>query len=393
MKKIILENGAVLVCNFKESSKVSVALTFGRGHLNETKLGVASVFENIVQRVADKKIISMYGGSFTSFFTGMERQDLKERMQQLYNWCVDLKITPEMVDYAVTDIIQHTRDLAPMPKRQAKLIYKHTAFGKNKVAWNTDEYIAALKGLTVQDVIDYRQKALVGNNMVIVFSGAQSMADDFINLAKFLFEDLPTGRRQKIDNMLYTGGYQVVKGSGSHIMLLGWDISKIRSRVEANLLMSMLNARLERAFALLPATPEVKVAGYYGFNTLRVGFECTDPNRFEECVNILCYNIRRVCAEEASDRRMETTRQRAMTERLLEASKAQPTAVRLAWQLLGRDVFYSADEWINEVWHVDALDVRDTAREIFGTDLTCVVYTDNIEAAPKMKDVKDLLKY
>lgn len=393
MKKIILENGAVLVCNFKESSKVSVALTFGRGHLNETKLGVASVFENIVQRAANEKIISMYGGSFTSFFTGMESKDLNARMQQLYDWCVNLDITSEMVDYAVSDIIQHTRDLAPLPARKAKLIYKHTAFGKNKVAWNTDEYIAALKSLTVQDVLEYREAALVGNNMVIVFSGSQSISEDFVSLAKFLFGDLPKGRRQKIDNLLYTGGYQVVKGEGARVMLLGWDISHIRSRAEANLLMSMLKSRLERAFAHLDEMPEVKVAGYYGFNTLRVGFECKKPEHFAECIKILCSNIRRVCAENASDRRMETTRQNAMTERLLEASKAQPTAVRLAWQLLGRDVFYSADEWINEVWHVDALDVRDTAREIFGTELTCVIYTDDPQTAPSMETVKDMLKY
>lgn len=395
MKKnsIILENGVTLVCNIKESSKVSVALTFGRGHLNETKLGVASVFEGIVQRAAEEKIISMHGGSFTSFFTGMERQNLKERMTRLYEWCVGLEITQTMLDEAVADIVRHTLDLAPLPKRQAKLIYKHTAFAKNKVAWNTNEYIAALKCLTVKDVEEYRAAGLVGNNMVIVFSGSQSLADDFVNLASFLFKGLPKGRRQKIDNLLYTGGYQVVKGESSRIMMLGWDISNIRSRVELNLLMSMLNARLERAFAYLPATPEVKVAGYYGFNTLRLSFECSVPSRFDECVNILCSNIRRVCAERASERRLETTRQRAMTERLLEASKAQPTAVRLAWQLLGRDVFYSADDWINEVWHVDAYDIQDTAREIFSSDLTCVIYTDDLSSAPSLEEIKLKLSY
>ncbi len=392
-KRIILDNGATLLCDIKESSKVSVALTFGRGHLNEGKLGVASVFESIVQRVAEKKIISMYGGSFTSFFTGMERNELKERMKQLYEWTRDLEISQGMLDMAVFDIIQHTRDLAPLPKRQAKLIYKHTAFGKNKVAWNTAEYIKALKDLTVQDVIDYRDSALVGNNMVIVYSGPRDVSEEFVKLARFWFGELPKGQRQKIDNLLYTGGYQAVKGEGSQIMLLGWDISKIRSRVEANLLMSMLSARLERAFAHLPATPEVKVAGYYGFNTLRLGFECTDPKRFDECVNILCSNIRRTCAEKASDRRIETTRQRAMTERLLEASKAQPTAVRLAWQLLGRNAFYSADEWINEVWQIDAFDVMDTAREIFSTKMTCVIYTDDIDTAPSLEEIKDKLKY
>jgi predicted Zn-dependent peptidase len=381
------------MCNINESSKCSVALTFARGHLNETKLGVASVFESIVQRAADEKIISMYGGSFTSFFTGMERLELKERMTKLYEWCVDLQITQAMLDEAVADIVRHTLDLAPLPKRQAKLIYKHTAFAKNKVAWNTTEYITALKSLTVKDVEEYRAAGLVGHNMVIVFSGAQALAEDFVNLATFLFKDLPQGRRMKVDNLLYTGGYQVVKGEGSRIMMLGWDISNIRSRVELNLLMSMLSSRLERAFAHLPAAPEVKVAGYYGFNTLRLSFECNVASRFDECVNILCSNIRRVCAERASDRRMETTRQRAMTERLLEASKAQPTAVRLAWQLLGRDVFYSADDWINEVWQVDAYDVQDTAREVFSSELTCVVYTDDLTTAPSLEEIKLKLSY
>lgn len=383
--------------NTKESSKASVTLTFGRGHLNETKLGVASVFEGIVQRAAkneDVNIVSNYGGSFTSFFVGMERSELKDRMQQLYNWCVKLEISEEMLAEVVADIVQHTRDLAPLPKRQAKLIYKHTAFAKNKVAWNTEEYIAALESLTVQDVIDYRKAGLVGNNMVIVFSGAHALAKDFINLATFLFGDLPKGRRQKIDNLLYTGGYQVVKGEGSSILLLGWDISKIRSRVEANLLMSMLNSRLERAFAHLPATPEVKIAGYYGFNTLRIGVECSEPGKFMKCVDILCDNIHRVCTERASDRRMETTRQRAMTERLFEASSAQPISVRLAWQLLGRDIIYSADEWINEVWHIDAYDVMDTAREIFNPKkLTCVIYTNDTGTAPSINEIQAKLAY
>lgn len=393
MKSIVLENGVTLLSNINESSKASAALTFGRGHLNETKLGVASVFESIVQRVAGEKIISMYGGSFTSFFTGMERQELKNRIRQLREWCVDLEITPEMVAIAVADIVQHTKDLAPLPTRKAKLIYKHTAFGKNKVAWNTEEYINALRSLTVQDVLDYRKAGLVGNNMVIVFSGSQSLTGDFVNLASELFGNLPKGRRQKVDNLLYTGGYQVVEGKGEQILFLGWDVSHIRSRVEANLLMSMLNARLERALTKLPATHEVKIAGYYGFNTLRVGLQCNNPKKFAECVDILCANVRRTCAERASDRRMETTRQRAMTERLLEASKAQPTAVRLAWQLLGRDEFYSASEWINEVWQVDAYDVQDTAREIFGSKLTCVVYANEASSAPTMEEIQAKLKY
>lgn len=392
-KSMILENGVTLVTNIYNGSDVSVSLTFGCGHLNETKLGVASVFEKIVQRAAGEKIVSMYGGSFTSFYTGAKQEKFTERMQQLNDWCIDLKITDEMLVVAVADIVQHTRDLAPLPERQAKLIYKHTAFGKNKVAWNTSEYIAALNSLTVQDVLDYRKAGLVGNNMVVVYSGPLHLVDDFVSLAKFFFGNLPKGRRRKIDNLLYTGGYQVVEGNGDQIVFLGWDISTIRSRVEANLLMSMLNTRLERAYADLPAKPEVKVAGYYGFNTLRLGVRCSDPTKFAECVDILCANIQRACSQRASDRRMETTRQRAMTERLLEASKAQPTAVRIAWQLLGRDSFYSPDEWLNSVWQVDAYDVRDTAREIFGSPMTCVIYANYKDAVPSFDDIKKKLQY
>lgn len=386
MKKIIFENGLTLICNETGSSK-ELSLTFRCGHINEPKLGIALLYEHIVQQQLSKKLGSVCGGSMTSFFvpiTGNPGNSVKN----LYNWCFALKLNEKHVQAAAEDIIEHTRDLAPLPLRQAKLAYKHTAFGQNDVVWDTDEYINAVSSLTVDDVKSYIASNLVGSNMVVVFSGSTEFFDTVTEQVKKYFGELPKGTRKKLDKFLYTGGFQQISGNGAtQVAMFGWDISRFGSTAELNVLMSMLSSRLERQLSAIPAEVEVKVAGYFGLRTLRIRVTCNQRKKFDECINIVCNNIKRVRTSLASDRRIETSRQRAMAERLAISNEALPCSVEIAWNLLGREIDYNNDECISSTWRVSASDVEYAAQEIFSQKLTCVLYTNG-----KTRSYDDIVK-
>ena len=71
---------------------------------------------------------------------------------------------------------------------------------------------------------------------------------------------------------------------------------------------------------------------------------------------------------------METSRNRAMSEKLFIFSQPQDGAVEIAWQLLGRGSMYDINERINATWQVSARDVQEIANDIFSRPLTYVVY-------------------
>ena len=153
--------------------------------------------------------------------------------------------------------------------------------------------------------------------------------------------------------------------------MLGWDVSGLQNVAEANVLMSMLAGRLERSFADYDVTTEVKIAGYYGLRTLRVAVEAREED-VNTCIDIVCANINRLTTSLASDRRMETSRNRAMCEKLFQLTQQEDASIEAAWQVLGRGKMYDVSERINATWLVSAR-VQDIAREIFATPLTLVV--------------------
>ena len=73
---------------------------------------------------------------------------------------------------------------------------------------------------------------------------------------------------------------------------------------------------------------------------------------------------------------METSKQKAMVERLAISNEALPRSVEIAWALLGRGIDYDADSAIANIWDVSARDVKDAAKEIFSKKMTCVLYTN-----------------
>lgn len=374
MKKIIFENGLTFICNETNVNDKELSLTFRCGHINEPKLGLAALYEHIVQQQLAKNLGSVCGGSLTSFFLPLD--DIVTGVKSLYNWTVAKKLNDKHVQQAANDIVEHTRDLAPLPLRQTKLAYKHTAYGKDNVVWNTEEYINAVSLLTTDDVKAYIAENLVGNNMVVVFSGSPMLFETAENEVRKYFGELPAGTHKEI-GISYTGGFQQLAGNGTvQLAMFGWDISRFGSTAELNVLMSMLSSRLERQLSKVKAEVEVKIAGYFGLRTLRVRVSSASRKNFNECLDIVCANIKRLQTSNASERRLETSRQKAMAERLAISNEALPRSVEIAWSLLGRDVDYNNDECISQTWRVSADDVKYAAQDIFSEKLTCVLYTN-----------------
>ncbi|MCI5634080.1 MAG: hypothetical protein MR350_01295 [Alphaproteobacteria bacterium] len=388
--KQILKNGLTIVS--KNSNKFEeVSLTFKCGHVNEPKVGIAAVYEKIVTNNSSA-LGSIYGGSMTSFVVsskpGDELISIDDAVKVLYDGCVKVPVKKHALIAAVNDIIQHTEDMAPLPERQVKLAYKHTAFG-NSTLWKTDEYIDKISELKVKDVKDYISGNFVGNNLVLGYCGPELYFDKFVAAVKKHFGSLSSGAKNVDCSLEYTGGFQVIEGGGiKQVARFGWNLPKEYNTAETNILMSMLAGRLERsvAEANIAAETVVKIAGYFGLRTLCVTLTCFDKKDFNVGVNIVLANIKRLQESQASDRRMETTRSRAAFERLGVSNEALPKSVVIAWALLGRNIDYDVDSVISNLYSVNARDVQDAACEIFSKEPTVVLYTN--KPYPSFEEIK-----
>ncbi len=383
--KKVLENGVTVLCSVTNNPELS--LTIKSGHINEAKVGLAAVYENIVALNANNEnLMSICGGSLTSFVSGV-KSSVNVALKYLYDNCVNTDVTKKVLDFAVVDITKHTLDMAPLPTRQTKLAYKHTAFSKNQVFWKPERYIGYLKALTVSDVKNYITDNFVGSNVVVSFSGPEKDFDTVFEAAGKYFGQLPKGKRKSI-SLEYTGGFSCINGNGSkQLAFFGWELPSGYNTAETNVLMSMLSGRLERSLADagLAAESVVKIAGYFGLRTLRIAVSCDRKSDLGKCIDIVCKNVKRLKTSLASDRRMETSRQRAMTERLCISNEALPRSVEAAWALLGRNIDYDNDRAITNIWEISAQDVRYAAREIFNSKMTCVLYSN--EPFPKEEDI------
>ena len=391
MTQIILENGITLLMNGSSNRSFEVSVVIKTGHINEPKLGLASLYENVVikqARRAKRNIVPSYGGDITAFTTGGSVTSLNKTMLELWDACCNPHLTELEIYDAAQDIMQHTIDLANVPERQTKMAYKHTAFAQDDVVWDTAEYIRRVSELKVEDVQNYITSNYVGSNMIISYSGPEDCFGKFESSCRQLFGKLPTGKRTQIKKLLYTGGFEKISADTDSMLLaaFGWDISKLSDFAETNVLMSLLSARLERQLTPLAVNCDLKIAGYYGFRTLRILLTMNIPQPyahdmrngskkdFVSAINLVCSNIRRITHECASDRRMETSRQRAMTQRLAISNEKLLRTVETAWLHLKRGVTYDNERCIDKIWQLDAVDVRDMAEKIFAQKLTLVTY-------------------
>ena len=388
MKKIF-NNGLVVIS--KSSNKFEeVSLTFKSGHMNEPRVGIAAVYEKIVTSNSPA-LGSILGGSMTSFVISNKPGSLlsiEEAVKALYDGCVKVPVKKQALISAVNDIVKHTEDMAPLPERQVKLAYKHTAFGNSNL-WKTDEYIDKISELKVKDVKDYIASNYVGNNVVVGYCGPEKNLEKIVAVVNKYFGSLPSGSKNVDCYLPYTGGFQVIESGGiKQVARFGWNLPKEYNTAETNILMSMLAGRLERSIAQanIAAEASVKIAGYFGLRTLCVTLACFGKNDFDKGMGIVEANIKRLQASQASDRRMETTRARAAFERLGVSNEALPKSVVIAWALLGRNIDYDVDSVISNLYNVSARDVQDAANEIFATEPTVVLYTN--KPYPSFEEIK-----
>lgn len=375
MKKIVLSNG-LRVVKTNNASVYSLSVTVGIGHLNEPKLGLAAVCEKVLAKQLNDAV-AIQGGTITSYLTGSSAQEFDALLQKVSSVLMNPDLRQSLIDDAAEDVARHTRDLAPLPERQWKLRYKHTAFGSSDLVWDAEAYIASVKSLKTEDLEAVVDTYYTSANIVIGVACDLPLRT-LRELMENYFGQLPKGKKQQFEKLEYTGGYaQLPVVGGYKTIAIGWDVSDLSGVAEANVMMSMLSGRLERDLANTGAVREVKIAGYYGMRTLRASIVIGADEDINPYIDILCSNIKRLRTTEASKRRMETSRQRAATEKLAKFSQPQDAAVEASWQELGRKGMYDIDERINATFLVSARDVKDIAIDIFRTKPTIIVAAEN----------------
>lgn len=366
MEKHRLSNGMTVV--YAGSAKeYSVCLSVNIGHVNEPKLGLANLFERVLL-LQTKGIIPVFGGTMTAYTAGGD--DLSEilgKMSQLFNLEA---VTDEYVAKAKASIVKETYDTAPLTVRRMKLLYKHTAFGANLVR-PTEEYLRSVESFGVEEVRDFAEKYYAASNVVLVVAGPALSVCELKQWAQRYFGSVPAGEKQpQLNGDIYTGGYgRMDVTDGMTRLMFGWDIKhlSVADSPVANVMMSMFLRRLERAYAEAGVSDiyvDFKIAGYYGLRTMRA----TVTSRLvgaKELTDIFVAATNRICDTEASETRMERSRNAAMVEKLDKYEKSDNKALETAWQLIGRGDMYNIANRINSISETSAHDVQSLSCNVF----------------------------
>lgn len=366
MEKIKLSNG-MSVAYAGRGKEFSLCLSINVGHVNEPSLGLAALFERVLL-MQIKGFLPVFGGTMTAYTaSGDDLGDILKKIIKVFDR--DL-VTPESVELAKQSIHRQTSDTAPMIMRRMKLLYKHVAFGADLVR-TTEEYLASVDSYTVEDVANFGKEYYNAQNAVLVVVGPESWAE-VKRVASEIMSSVPSGTpHPTVKDDIYTGGFGRIdiEGDNTARLMFGWNLKHLTiddSHV-ANVLMSMLARRLERAYfeaGIQDVFVEVKIAGYYGLRTLRIAVNShlASPKK----LSVICINaINRICDTEASEERMEKSRNAAMTEKLDKWERTDDVALEMAWQLIGRGNMYDVNARINSIYETTAYDVMHLARNIF----------------------------
>jgi predicted Zn-dependent peptidase len=392
MKQFTLNNGMTVVYA-GHSRKYSACLSVNVGHVNEPKLGIANLFERtLLQQL--RHIIPVFGGTMTAYSTGGNTVD--EVMEKLLQIFINTEITEEFVTSAKNLIIEQTNDIAPMTMRRMKLAYKHVAFGADLVK-PTEEYLNAISSYTVEDVKEFANKYYSAKNIVLIISGPKVTDLQLKTTAEEFFGHLASGEpNPSVKGNIYTGGFEKLTVTDNTTRLMfGWDIAhlNIDDSPRANVMMSMFLRRLERAYAdagYSDVQVDFKIAGYYGLRTMRAYVSSTTHNAIE-LTDIFIKVVNRICDTQASDRRMERSRNLAMTEKLDKYEKSDDRALETAWQMIGRGCMYNVANRINLIYETTAEDVQDLAEKVFrGSYPTYIVALP--ETSNELYSYEDLVK-
>lgn len=376
MKEFKLKNGMKVAYDNRAQEK-SVCLGVGVGHVNESKLGIASLFEKMVLMQV-KSVMPVFGGTMTAYTTG--GSDIKSMIENLSS-IYDVKLNGEYLEMAKAAIVKQTMDAAPITTRRMKLLYKHTAFGADLVR-TTEEYLAAINSYTIEDIWDFAANYYTASNLVLIVVGCDVDEDSIAMWAERSFSGIFEGKAEfGTKANIYTGGFGVLDVDDNTTRLMfGWDMKhlSISESPYINVLMSMFLRRLERAYSEAgygDVYVELKIAGYYGLRTMRV-FITSHSATPAELTKVFIAALNRICDTEASISRMEKSRNAAMVEKLDKYEKSDDKALEIAWQMIGRGSMYDISNRINLIYETTAHDVKVVAREVFrGSRPTYVVAT------------------
>lgn len=365
MEKFQLNNGMSVV--FAGHSKdYSVCLSVNIGHVNEPSKGIAALFEKTLL-LQVKGVIPVFGGTMTAYTTGGEDlEEALEKVAQIFNSTV---ISEELVEQAKAAIVKQTHDTAPLTMRRMKLLYKHTAFGADWVV-TPNEYLLKIESYTAEDVREFANTYYTAANVVLAIAGPKIPLADMKEAVAHCLGNVPAGTRQpKFNGDIYTGGFSRMDvNSGAIRLMFGWDVSKLTldDSPAANVMMSMFWRRLERAYAEagIDAQVEFKIAGYYGLRTMRAFVMSPDADA-KSLTNVLIGAVNRICDVEATEERMEKSRNAAMVEKLDKYEKSDDKALEVAWQTIGRGSMYNIANRIEEIKDIDADAVRMLSLRVF----------------------------
>lgn len=373
----------------------SVCLSVNIGHVNEPKLGLANLFERTLL-LQTRGIIPVFGGTMTAYSAG--GKDLKtvlQKVAQIFNSTV---VSEEYVEQAKKAIEQQTLDIAPLTVRRMKLMYKHTAFGADLVK-STEEYLAAVNSYTVEDVRAFANTYYTASNVVLVIAGQKVQKEDLEYWLEEYFGNVVRGeKRPPFKGNIYTGGgNRIDVEDGMTRLMFGWDAKhlSISDSPTANVMMSMFLRRMERAYAeagFKDMQIDFKIAGYYGLRTMRA-FIMSPTASAKELTDVFVSAVNRICDTEATEERMEKSRNAAMAEKLDKYERSDDKALEMAWQMIGRGSMYNIDSRINSIYETTAHDVRIIAREVFrGSRPTYVVAASPAMEAYSYRELLSKLK-
>lgn len=309
-------NNGMSVVFAGHSKDYSVCLSVNIGHVNEPSKGIAALFEKTLL-LQVKGVIPVFGGTMTAYTTGGEDlEEALEKVAQIFNSTV---ISEELVEQAKAAIVKQTHDTAPLTMRRMKLLYKHTAFGADWVV-TPNEYLLKIESYTAEDVREFANTYYTAANVVLAIAGPKIPLADMKEAVAHCLGNVPAGTRQpKFNGDIYTGGFSRMDvNSGAIRLMFGWDVSKLTldDSPAANVMMSMFWRRLERAYAEagIDAQVEFKIAGYYGLRTMRAFVMSPDADA-KSLTNVLIGAVNRICDVEATEERMEKSRNAAMVEK------------------------------------------------------------------------------
>ena len=367
-----LQNGVTLIMHSctPNAKKINLCLSVGVGHNHETKenLGISALFEKLLLSRA-KGIIADYAGTMTYYYLEVPVEKVPDAVSTLAEMVTATSFSDKEIEAAKADIIQHTKDMFPIPRRQLKLLYKHTAYGVADINWDMEGYISSVSRFTNEDLQAFAKQFYVAHNMALLVSGNIDQ-NEISARAEKAFQNVPQGFKNTIKDDIYTGGFGIIPAQQQSLFYFGFDISGIRNP-ELAVLIKLLNGRLERSFIGTDVLSDVRIAGYYGRRTLQISIK-TQQDNIDDILDTVCQNIVRLKTEKASPRRMERSRNLAMSSYMEMFGSEIARSREVSWQVFSKGEMFDVQELMFDIPKVSARNIRETAEQIFSTPLTLV---------------------